>query len=171
MYPYQLTHLQLRFPLHTLYIVQCPHVQAGEGSVELFKDKDEDVGSYSSSTVSVRIGKFDDGQIVIGDEMWEVEPYEVSNDSEDIYLITKDKDSPAPPPVNPKVPSMFHEILIHAYFYCTVPTYSIHIIVCVCVYVCVCVCVRDGQLTGFVDIFFVNNRYHPIFTTNNNCER
>ena len=61
--------------------------------------------------VSVRIGKFDDGQIVIGEEILEVEPYEVSNDSEDIYLIAKEKDSPGPPPVNPKVvtTSMFHD--------------------------------------------------------------
>ena len=78
--------------------------------MELFKDKNEDIGSYSSSTVAVRIGKFDDGQIVVGDEILEVEPYEVSNDSEEIYLITKDKDSPGPPPVNPKVTSMFHEL-------------------------------------------------------------
>ena len=78
-------------------------MQAGEGSVELFKDKNEDIGSYSSSTVSVRIGKFDDGQIVVGEEMLEVEPYEVSNDSEEIYLITKERNSPGPPPVNPKV--------------------------------------------------------------------
>ena len=71
--------------------------------MELFKDKNEDVGAYSSSTVSVRIGKFDDGQIVIGEEILEVEPYEVSNDSNEIYLITKERDSPGPPPVNPKV--------------------------------------------------------------------
>ena len=74
-------------------------LQAGEGSVELFKDKNDDIGSYSSSTVSVRIGKFDDGQIVIGEEMLQVEPYEVSNDSDEIYLITKEKDTPGPPPV------------------------------------------------------------------------
>ena len=74
--------------------------------MELFKDKDADIGSYTSPLVSVRIGKFDDGQIVIGDEMLEVVPYEVSNDSEDIYLITKEKDTAGPPLVNPKVPSM-----------------------------------------------------------------
>ena len=76
--------------------------------MELFKDKNDDVGCYTSSTVSVRIGKFDNGQIVIGEEIFEVEPYEVSNDSNEIYLITKEKDSPGPPPVNPKVvPSTF----------------------------------------------------------------
>ena len=74
-------------------------LQAGEGSVELFKDKNDDIGSYSSSTVSVRIGKFDDGQIVIGEEMLQVEPYEVSNDSDEIYLITKENHTPGPPPV------------------------------------------------------------------------
>ena len=71
--------------------------------MELFKDKHDDVVSYTSATVSVRIGKFDDGQIVIGEEIFEVEPYKVSNDSNEIYLITNEKDSPGPPPVNPKV--------------------------------------------------------------------
>ena len=89
------------------YLCKYYLLQAGEGSVELFKDKNDDVGSYSSSTVSVRIGKFDDGQIVIGEEMLQVEPYEVSNDSDEIYLITKEKDTPGPPPVNPKVTSKF----------------------------------------------------------------
>ena len=78
-------------------------MQTSEGSVKLFKDKNEDIGSYSSSTVSVRIGKFDDGQIVVGEEKLEVEPYEVSNDSEEIYLITKERNSPGPPPVNSNV--------------------------------------------------------------------
>ena len=65
--------------------------------MRLFKDKNDDIGSYSSSTVSVRIGKFDDAQIVVGEEMWEVEPYVVSNDSEEIYLITEERNSPGPP--------------------------------------------------------------------------
>lgn len=80
--------------------------------MELFKDQNDDVASYSSSTVSVRIGKFDDGQIVIGGEMLEVEPFDVSNDSEEIYLITKEKDTPGPPLVNPKVPSK--DLSIHS---------------------------------------------------------
>ena len=71
--------------------------------MELFKDKDTDIASFSSSMVSVRIGKFEDGQIVIGGEILEVEPYEVSNDSQEVYLITREKDLPAPPTVNPKV--------------------------------------------------------------------
>ena len=77
--------------------------------MELFKDKDGDASSYTSPMLSVRsrIGKFYDGQIVIGEEILEVEPYEVSNDSDKIYLITKD-------PPNQKVPSMF----IHYPFQC-----------------------------------------------------
>ena len=81
--------------------------------MKLFKDKDDNVSSYTSPTVSVRIGKFDDGQIVIGEEILEVELSEVSNDSDDIYLITKEKNSPHPPP-NRKVPSMF----LHYPFQC-----------------------------------------------------
>ena len=83
--------------------------------MELFKDKNEDITSYSSSTISVRIGKIDDGQIVVGEEMLEVEPYEVSNDSDEIYLIEKETNLPGPPPVNPKVAtaSMFVSRLIH----------------------------------------------------------
>ena len=95
-------------------------MQAGEGSVELFKDKNEDIGSYSSSTVSVRIGKFDDAQIVVGEEMLEIEPYETSNDSDEIYLITKERNSPGSSPVNPKVAtaSTYVSRLIHVCFYC-----------------------------------------------------
>ena len=85
--------------------------------MELFKDKDGDISSYTSPTVSTRIGKFDDGQIVIGEEILEVEPYEVSNDSDEIYLITKEKDLPGPPPLKPKVPSMF--LYYPSTFYCT----------------------------------------------------
>ena len=29
---------------------------------------------------------------------------------------------------------------------------------------------RDGQLTGFADIFLANNRYCVVFTNNNNGE-
>ena len=118
---YFITNVQQCFCYHcllkhtVLYSIHvCLFLQAGEGSVELFKDKDGDVSSYTSPTVSVRIGKFDDGQIVIGEEILEVEPYEVSNDSDEIYLIAKEKDSPGPPPVNPKVPSMF----LHYPFQC-----------------------------------------------------
>ena len=77
--------------------------------MKLFKDKNEDVGAFSSSMVSVRIGKFDDGQIIIGEEILEVEPYEVSNDSEEIYLIDKEKYSPGPPPVKVTTTSMFYD--------------------------------------------------------------
>ena len=92
--------------------------------MELFKDKNEDISSYSSSTVSVRIGKFDDGQIVVGEEMLEVEPYEVSNDSDEIYLITKERNSPGPPPVNPKVATTSMYVSIKPCM-CLVTVYSV----------------------------------------------
>ena len=90
-------------------------IQAGEGSVELFKDEDAEIVSYSSATVFVRIGKFEDGQIVIGEDMFEVEPYEVYNDIDEVYLITREEDSDTPlPVVNPRM----YMCNIHKYKYC-----------------------------------------------------
>jgi len=71
-------------------------LQAGGGSVELFKSDDNDVGSFSSSNVSVRLGKFSDGQIVCGDEVLQIEPFDVAADSKEVYLIAKEK-SQSPP--------------------------------------------------------------------------
>ena len=53
--------------------------------------------------------------------------------------------------------------------------HTLYVCVCMypCMYVCmyVCIIIRDGQLTINRDIFFVNNQYQAIFTTNNNCEK
>ena len=70
--------------------------QADGGTVELFKSND--VSSFASSNVSVRLGNYSDGQIVCGDEILQTEPFEVSADSEEVYLITRDNGLPGPPP-------------------------------------------------------------------------
>ncbi|XP_065906919.1 uncharacterized protein [Dysidea avara] len=74
---------------------------AGGGTVELFKSNGNDVSSFASSNVSVRLGTFSDGQIVCGDDILQIEQFEVSADSEEVYLITKDNGQPGPPPAAP----------------------------------------------------------------------
>ena len=69
--------------------------------MELFKSNGNDVSSFASSNVSVRLGKFSDGQIVCGGEILQIEPFEVSADSEEVYLITRDNGQPGLPPAAP----------------------------------------------------------------------
>jgi len=66
--------------------------------VELLKSDNDYVCSFSSSNVSVRLGKWGDGQIVCGDEVLQIEPFDVTADSEEVYLIEKEKSQNPPPP-------------------------------------------------------------------------
>ena len=72
--------------------------QAGGGTAELFKSNDNDLCFFASSNVSVRLGEYSDGQIVCGDEILRTELFEVSADSEEVYLIIRDYGQPGPPP-------------------------------------------------------------------------
>lgn len=69
--------------------------------MELFKNSGDDLSSFSSSNVSVRRGKFSDGQIVCEGEILQIEPFEVSADNDEVYLITKQDSQPGPPPAAP----------------------------------------------------------------------